>query len=470
MQLLKVLKIAGYSLVGMLSILQLESCANIVPPSGGPRDSIPPYLVIAKPKDSAVNVKPNELLLGFNEYITLNSIQENLIISPSIANTPLIDARLNMVRIKIKDSLKANTTYSLQFGNAIQDVNEANIAKNFMYVFSTGNQIDTGHIKGKVTIAETGMVDSTLIVLLHPANTDTAIFKKRPDYYTKLNGKGQFEFKFLPDSLFDIFVLPNDYTKRYDDSTKFFAFLDTPIQVSKSTDSIALFAFQAFKKIDKKRIASSSTKNIKRDSSILKFSNNLNGADKDILSALQLNFETPISYNTQFPIQLTDTNYQILEGMDIQIDTATKQTIQINYHWPAQTKFKLVVPKNAIKDSLNNSLVKADTLSFITRPTNYYGSALLRINGYQKLANPILLLIQENKIKYSYPIMGNILRIPLLAPGEYGLKILMDSNKNGIWDTGNYGKLKLAPEQVKHLQLTLNIRADWDNEMNLIIN
>lgn len=98
-----------------MALIQMGGCANIVPPSGGPRDSIPPYAVYAKPKDSTTNIAPKEILISFNEYITTNALQEQLIVSPSMKNNPLVDQRLNMVRVRLSDSLDANTTYSLQF-------------------------------------------------------------------------------------------------------------------------------------------------------------------------------------------------------------------------------------------------------------------------------------------------------------------------------------------------------------------
>ena len=92
-----------------LALIQIGGCANIVPPSGGPRDSIPPYAVYAKPKDSSTGIAPKEILISFNEYITTNTLQEQLIVSPTIKNNPLVDQRLNMVRIRLSDSLNANT-------------------------------------------------------------------------------------------------------------------------------------------------------------------------------------------------------------------------------------------------------------------------------------------------------------------------------------------------------------------------
>ena len=99
--------ILSTGLIGLFAIvssMQMQGCANIVPPSGGPRDSLPPYLVVSKPKDSSLNIQPKEIVIAFNEYITTEAIQENLIISPGIKTTPLIDARLNMLRIRINET------------------------------------------------------------------------------------------------------------------------------------------------------------------------------------------------------------------------------------------------------------------------------------------------------------------------------------------------------------------------------
>jgi hypothetical protein len=452
-----------------MAIIQMGGCANIVPPSGGPRDSIPPYAVYAKPKDSSTNIAPKEILISFNEYITTNGLQEQLIVSPNIKNNPLVDQRLNMVRIRLSDSLNANTTYSLQFGNAIRDVNEGNIIQNYTYVFSTGNQIDTGKLFGKVQIAETGMVDSTLIAVLHPIENDSAIYKDKPTYYTRINGKGVFEFKFLPATNFNIYIVPNDYNKRYDDSTKLFAFLNLPVHPTKTKDSIQLYAFEASPKKEKKIASIAAVKNTKKQSPVLKFSSNLEGKEKDILSPLTLNFETPIRLNDSFTMRITDTNLVQQEVAVPAINAQNKKQVDIHFPWEANTDYKLVLPQKSIMDSLSNFLIKADTIRFKTKPESSYGSAILRINGFQEFEHPVLLLIQDQKVKFSYPITQNLLRIDLLPPGDYQLKLLTDANQNGRWDTGQFMGKKLQPELVRNLKLILNIKSNWDNEMNLIL-
>jgi len=470
MRKLSILKFLVLAIWALSSIVQLEGCANIVPPSGGPRDSLPPYLTAARPIDSALGVFPKEIVVGFNEYITTTSIQENLIISPTLKNMPLIDARLNSIRIRIADTLLDNTTYSIQFGNAIKDVNEGNILKNFTYVFSTGNRLDTGKIKGKVLLAESGRADSSFVVILHPAAKDSAIFKERPNYYTKLNGKGQFSFNFLPKGSYHIFVLPNDYTKKYDDSTKFFAFLDSAVNIETTKDSLQLYAFQGAKKPVK--IKSSSTiKSTKKTGAILKYSKDFDGSEQDILHSLHLTFETPIHFNDSFSITLCDTFNKKLAGASISIDTAHPQSIIISYPWKFATKYRLIIPQASIKDSLNNILVKTDTLAFITKREEAYNSATIRIKGFENLKNPILQLSQDDKIKFSYPIVSALLTIKQLPLGEYTLSLLLDNNKNGKWDTGSYyGNQKLQPEIVQWFTTPLNIRANWENEINLILN
>jgi hypothetical protein len=457
------------SCIAAFALIQMGGCANIVPPSGGPRDSIPPYAVYAKPKDSSTQIAPREILISFNEYITTGSLQEQLIVSPAIKNNPLIDQRLNMLRIRLSDSLEANTTYSFQFGNAVRDVNEGNIAQDFTYVFSTGATIDTGKLFGKVVLAATGMVDSTLIAVLHPSEKDSAIFKDKPLYYTRINGAGKFEFNFLPSKDFKVFIVPNDYNKRYDDSSKLFAFIDHTVNAVTTKDSIQMYAFEAVPKAVKKSTSSLSAKNAKRQSPILKYTSNLEGKEKDLLSPLMLHFETPIHLNDSFPISITDTNLAPIEGLTVSIDSTQSNQVLLDFPWTENTDYKIVLPQHALLDSLSNFLVKSDTIRFKTKPETSYGSALIRINGYQQLEQPVLLLLQDQKVKFSYPITQNILRIPLLPPGEYQLKMLSDKNENGRWDTGRYRTIQRQPELVRNLNLTLTIKPNWDNEMNLIL-
>jgi hypothetical protein len=190
--------------------------------------------------------------LSFDEYITLQNTNENLVISPNPKNIPLVDSKLHNITIKMRDSLEKNTTYSFNFGKAIKDVNEGNVAKELTYVFSTGNKIDSNQYNGYVFLAETGKTDSTLIVVLHNNMHDSSIQKNRPRYYAKVNGKGAFSFKYLPEGKFAVYVVPNDFSKKYDDSTKIFAFLKEPILINGYSRNDTLFAYQRVQEKDRK--------------------------------------------------------------------------------------------------------------------------------------------------------------------------------------------------------------------------
>ena len=173
-----------------ISVTSGPGCANIIPPQGGPKDSLPPVLIKATPGDSTRNFTGNKITFTFNEFIDVQGIQENLNVSPSPGINPKIDFKLNALSVKLVDSLESNTTYSINFGDAIKDFTEGNTLKGFTYTFSTGRYIDSLELKGKVILAETGKIDTTLIVLLHTSPADSAIIKERPRYVAKLDGTG----------------------------------------------------------------------------------------------------------------------------------------------------------------------------------------------------------------------------------------------------------------------------------------
>jgi len=227
-------------------------CAQIGSPTGGPRDTIPPRLVSASPKLNSTNVRGNKITLTFNEYIDLKETQTNVLISPYPKKTPSIDFKLKTVTVKLKDSLLPNTTYSINFGNAIVDNNEGNPLKDFTYIFSTGNNLDSLILTGKVLIAETGKADSTLIAMLYRNADDSAVQKRKPDYIARLNGDGSFEFINLPPGNFNIYALKDgDGGKTYNSKKELFAFADTAIIVSEKPEPVILYASALEKELPK---------------------------------------------------------------------------------------------------------------------------------------------------------------------------------------------------------------------------
>jgi uncharacterized protein (DUF2141 family) len=458
-------------LVVLIAVITLAgSCANIVPPSGGFRDSLPPRLVMALPKDSAVNVKSKNITLTFDEFVQLDNVSENIIYSPVLKTIPSADYKLRNVTIRFRDSLEPNTTYSIDFGNAIQDVNENNIARNFRYVFSTGPTIDYNSYAGKVMIAETGKVDSTLWVVLHRDLSDSAIQKLQPRFYTRLNGKGEFIFNNLPAGSFAAYVVnKNSYNKVFD-STELFAFRNSSVMINGKTTGDTLYAFtQSPKPTKSSGDAGAVLPPSLRDDRRLRYLPVLDNGQQDLMSNLPLFFNRKLFAVDTTKIQLTDTNYRAVNGYTIQLDTSRKKLI-INYPWKENTVYKLVLQKEAFADTNAVMLPKSDTLTINSRKETEYGTIRFRFLNLDTSRHPIIQLVKNDELTASYPVTVNDFTIKRFKPGTYDVRILYDTNQNGKWDTGHFstGK-KQQPERVVSIPRTLTIRANWDNEVTIAL-
>jgi hypothetical protein len=233
-----------------------------------------------------------------------------------------------------------------------------------------------------------------------------------------------------------------------------------------------LYVFQAHQKVEKKKAnTTTNNKNVKKVVTGLKYMKSIEGNEQDLLTDLTLTFETPVQFNDSFPIVLCDTFNKPLSNYTVSIDTATKKLVTVHYDWVESTPMRLIVPIRSLLDTNQNYISKSDTIKFITKSDAAYGSALVRVSGYQSMLHPILLLTKDNKVAYSYPIKQSLIQILKLPPGDYDLKVLDDTNNNGIWDTGKYNNaIKQQPEIVKKLTDILNIKANWENEVNVIIN
>lgn len=444
----------------------LYSCGQQVAPTGGPRDSIPPKLVSSIPAFDAKNFKGDRVTLLFDEYVSLDNPYEKLIYSPTPKNNPFAESKLKTVTIKIKDTLEENTTYSIDFGNAIRDINENNELKNFFFTFSTGDTIDSAFLTGKVIIAETGKTDSTLIAVLHRNPDDSAVAKEKPRYYTKLKGDGSFLFRNLKPGDYHLFAIKDaDGGKKYDQPSEMIAFLDRTISVGQDT-STTLYAFEEAREI--KPVAKTSTAKTtaakKSEDVRLRLVNNLDAGRQDLLNNLILTSEHPLKTLDTSKIRLTDKAFNRL-SYQIEKDSTNKQ-ITIIHKWTENTSYNLVMEKEFAADTMGNKFIKTDTIPFNSKKESDYGSMDIRFDNIDTTAHAILLLIKDNKTILNHPIKGNRHTIKLFNPGEYQISVLFDRNNNGKWDTGNYWK-KLQPEIVVARKQTLMVRSNWDNELRL---
>ena len=439
----------------------LDSCAQIGAPMGGPKDTVAPLLIKAYPNNNQTNFKGNKITLYFNEFIELQDLQSNLLVSPVQKNNPAINSNLKTITIKIKDSLLPNTTYSVDLGNSVKDINEGNIYKNLCYTFSTGDYIDSLELKGKVVLAESGKTDSTLKVLLYKNTADSAVQSSKPDYITYLNGNGSFTFKNLPKDDFKVFALKDgDGNKYYSLKSEIFAFYDGNINTENKYDSLILFAYA-----EKKDTPALNTSDKKIAEKKLRYSTNLINGKQDLLSPLELSFSTSLKTFNKDSLFITDTNYIPLQNVSTDIDLSGK-IITISNNWKQGEVFYLMVVNGGMEDSTGRQLLKSDTIRFITKNVSDYGSLKLTFTGLDFSKHPLLELLEGDRIKWKFPIISKEWSNKLMNPGEYEIRILYDENNNGQWDPGNYQR-KIQPERAISLPQKISIKADWDNERDI---
>ncbi|WP_375605597.1 Ig-like domain-containing protein [Flavobacterium davisii] len=170
--------------------LNLISCAKRGSITGGDKDVTPPKMISSYPKNFSTNFNEKSIRVTFNEYIKINDLQKNLIISPPLKNQPNIQPQggvSKQLTIKFNEELIPNTTYSLNFGESIVDNNEGNKLKNFKYVFSTGKDLDSLSIQGILKDAYEKAVPKFVNVMLYEVNekyNDSTIYKQTPRYIT----------------------------------------------------------------------------------------------------------------------------------------------------------------------------------------------------------------------------------------------------------------------------------------------
>jgi uncharacterized protein (DUF2141 family) len=381
-----------------------------------------------------------------------------------------VEGKLKVLTIRLKDTLLPNTTYSFNFGNAVQDINESNPLTNFTYVFSTGSTVDTGKLSGRILIAETGKADSTIVAILQPEVSDTAVRTKRPKYLARPNKEGYFSFRYLAPGTYNVFGLRDaDGQLKYDQEWEMFAFLDQPVTISSSTEPVRLYAFSEVpekpRPVAKQSTpASSGRPGGNRDDRRLRYSANLEGGSLDFTDTLRLSFASrPVKFDTSKIYLASDTGTRLPARIYLDSNVA-----KIIHPWQAATKYKVFIQEGLAQDTTGLSVIKNDTLRITTKKEEDYGKLAIRFQELDTSAHPILLFYSGETLKRSVPIRASRLNINLMLPGEYELRILFDTNNNGKWDTGNYDK-RLQPELIIPRQQKLNIRPNWDNEVDVNI-
>ncbi|BDS14242.1 Ig-like domain-containing protein [Aureispira anguillae] len=231
------------SFVGAILILigLLIGCATPQAPEGGPQDTQYPQI---NPKrystpNPSTNFQDNQIILTFDEWIKLQAAYNQVIISPPLENNPSIKIRNKSVVVKWKEALKDSTTYIINFGDAVQDITEGNIAPNLKMVFSTGPYLDSLTCSGQIVDAATRKPKEEVLVMLYRNLADSIPRSQKPYYFTKTNKQGAFRLEYLKAGTYRIFALEDknrDY--KYNLNNESIAFLDSSFQINDTTKPV----------------------------------------------------------------------------------------------------------------------------------------------------------------------------------------------------------------------------------------
>ena len=223
----------------------LAACASIGSPEGGPRDYTPPQVTRTSPEANALNFKGQKVEIIFDEIVNLKDQQKKVIISPAPKTQPLIRTVGKKVTVEFRDELEENTTYVIDFSNAIEDNNEGNQLDGYSFAFSTGDEIDTLAVSGIVLRANDLEPMQHVIVGLHSNLDDTAFTNVPLERVSRTNDRGKFTIRNLKPGSYHVFALSDvdgDYRMA---RTEDIAFLDEVIVPSTSeyTSQDTVFTF-----------------------------------------------------------------------------------------------------------------------------------------------------------------------------------------------------------------------------------
>ena len=240
------MRITKLNILLIISVLLIiGGCANISSPTGGPKDTIPPELMEEVPKKGTLNFEGNKIRVYFDEFVKLKDLNKQFISSPPLNKPPKATLKGKSVEFRFDDTLLENTTYNLNFGNAIVDVNEGNAFVNYYFAFSTGDYIDSLQISGNLYNAtDLNPVEDVLILLYdNIIFYDSIPYFDLPSYIGKTDASGRFNISYMRGGNYKVFALKDLNKNRiFDQPNENIAFLDSliipEISVEIQTDTI----------------------------------------------------------------------------------------------------------------------------------------------------------------------------------------------------------------------------------------
>ncbi len=402
------------------------SCAQQGSPSGGPRDEDPPVVIESDPPNYSTRFEAKKIEVTFDEYIVLDNVNQELIVSPPMEEQPSVKLRKRTMIIEYVDTLKLNTTYTFNFGDAIKDLHEGNKLQNFEYVFSTGDILDSMSVRGTLQYAENLEVpDEPISIMLYADLRDSVPLLDIPLYVGRSNDSGVFSVNNLRPDVYKVFALKDGNNNfLFDLPTEEIGFLDTSLIVNADFsrqllgDSIVMSAIPDTVYADSSGIVSDSIADSGPNLNAIYIDLNLFSEASDIQyltdntredrRKLQLVFALPLSDTFSFQtLQASDEDEpRFLERFSNKRDSLTLW-VRDSAHYKKDT-IQMAI-NYTVKDTTEQFVVRRDTLLFTYREKekqskNRRGAAVqkteeklavntIRNNGNQDLNRDLSLLL-----------------------------------------------------------------------------
>tara|TARA_B100000886_G_scaffold213494_1_gene147986 strand:- start:25393 stop:26970 length:1578 start_codon:yes stop_codon:yes gene_type:complete len=511
-----------------LIAFSIIGCAKRGTPDGGPKDEDPPIFVRSQPANNSSNFDSENIRIYFDEYIKLEKINSQLIVSPPIEKSlysifPQSGAS-KFIDIDLKDSLKKNSTYSFNFGQALVDNNEGNPLPFFKYVFSTGNYIDSLNISGNIKDSYNRDTDEFITAMLYPIDSlynDSIIYNGRPLYVSNTLDSTNFKFTNLKKGVYNLIAI-KDYNNnfRYDPLTEKIAFNKTPITIpSDSLFNLNIFQespeFKIFKPFqnDENKINFGFQGDTENLDVKIENGNNLNSVvtfdkEKDTLYVWlensnydSLNFEInnkdyEKSYVFKFQkkelgkdsLQLKQQS-QILELSDKLSLESTTPLININNEKiEVYDRDSIPISFEVILENYTNLILDFEVLPNDIYYVHITPNAVIDI--FQKTTDSLNFSFKTKKIseygkiffnpiQKNYPLIVDLINtkdevvdsqylasasdncvFENIIPGEYNIRVVEDKNENKKRDTGNFLG-KIQPEKIYFNNEIIKVRSNW---------
>lgn len=470
----------------ILMVAFASGCANIVPPSGGNKDTTPPVLLSVSPKDSLLNTRVTRIEMRFDEFITVTDVSKEINMSPLLPYP--LDAMVNgkKLTVKIPDSLlKNNTTYRISFGSSIKDLNENNVFKDFSYMFSTGNYFDSLKLYGMVYDAATGKPAADMNIILYDADetNDSVVVKEKPMYIVKSNATGAFLLPGLPYKPYRIYALKDDDDNLvYGGEEEMIGFIDSivyPVDSVKITAPIVLRVFRELPLPDStgvetdtitKKTSMRSRLNKRKDdkeNTELGYTVSVDTTDvekrvHDINKPVRISFSNALdTFNTERVFVSYDSLGIEVEAYFILERDTVPNALLLNTTWKENTVYTIRLLKDFAMDT-SKVLAMPSKYIFRTKGDEDYGVLNIHVAKKYYGKKYLLKINTEKDSVYQKPITDTLVTLRRLQPDKYYMSIVIDENGNGKWDTGDLFA-KLQPEMVIPYNDAIELKAGWEN-------